>query len=389
MIDIQPLSPRAARAISSQTNHVLATLKQIGKSMRERGVTVSGNYLINNVMNDEDNFSPRVRIVAEAAAYLMSTYDLELMGWASFGRGGLVLGKGDVPMLTIGTAEWGRKPERESLAIFSDAISRDRGSVKNVCYGGSITSLIKRVSPEVFDPNTYTFLSDEVIRIMAEAAVASATYRKKTSIDYSSVPAEDMFRLIDKSVTGIVNFAELDVANPIRKWFDGIKEAVGKNEDNKGTHEEIKAHMKKGFVCVVNMNFGSKHVSNNVFGLNGRKYSVLVFRPDEFGVMKYVSRKNVESVSDIEYEYPHIASAYHLRKIEAGHDKFDMGYSEAYGCTGFSLVSTTSANKVSRNYLMRSTVAVFPETMYIEKGVVTAPTAPTSSVDSIVSTLEF
>lgn len=413
MIDAQPLSPRAARAISAETNHVLASMGQLGKELRDEGIeTVHGNYLINNVIADSATllslrfvdppilrFSERVRLVAEAAAYLMHEYGLELMGWSSFGRGGLVLGKGDVPMLSIGTEVWGQKDQRESLALYSDGIARTRGADKNVIRGGSITSLVKRAPAEVFDPNTYTFLSDELIRIMAETSVATAVYRKKVSVDYSKIPAEDMFRLINGSVTGIINFSELDVANPIRKWLDDTKKLVSQNENSKETGEEIKAHMKKGLVCVINLcNYnrsGNYHSTPNIFGIGNRKYSVIVFRPDEFGVMKFVSRKYVGSISEIEHEYPHIASAYHLRKIEVGHDHFDSsGYSEAYGCVGAYVASITAANRRTKNFLMRAAIAVFPETMYIEKDVVTeaapvSPASPVSAVDSLISSLEF
>lgn len=403
-MDITPLSSRAARVISAETNHVLASMGRLGKDLVDRGIESvrgSGNYFINNVIADAvtlssstRRFSERVRAVAEAAAYIMHEYNLELVGWCSFGRGGLVLGKGDVPMLSICTDEWGLHERRESLAIYSDAINRERGSEKNVIRGSSITSLIKRVPEEVFDPNTYSFLSDDVLRIMSESTVASATYSKRTTIDYSA-PGEDIFRLINESVTGIVNFSELDAANPVRKWYDQTKKLFDQNNASKGNNEEIKAHMKKGVVCIVNMNYGMGR-DYNIYGLDNRLYSVLVFRPDEFGVMKYVSRKYVRSISEIEYEYPHIASAYQLRKIEQGDEDFaSYGmYEEAYGCVGFSVCSITNANRKNRTYLMRAKAAVFPETMYIEKDVVTeaapvSPASPVSVVDSLVSSLEF
>lgn len=387
------VSPRVRRAIHLELMRVIAALKFLEQSLHNENIqTVGGNYLINNLIAKGVG-DARVDAVAEAAAYVMHEKDLDIMGVSSHGRGCIVLGKGDVPMIAVGTEYWGNDDPRESLALYSDMIRRTRGATKNVVYGDSIASILKRTESEVFDPNKYTFHEDEFVRVIVESHIAVNNYRKLSKVEYSltSSDGEELFKLMNQSTTGIIDARSVASLNT---WFTDIKNKLNDNASKGTTRDEIKANMAQGAVCIISMNFHPQNHSNysdtNLFGFPGKRYAVLVIRPNEFGIKQVVSRRYVNSISEIEQEYPHIASAVQLRRIETGHPfRFENGYSEAYGCIGLMFFSTSSKRAVSgTEVLFRTPAVVFPEKMHIEKGIV--PVAPAEPVvASTIPTLDF
>ena len=387
------VSPRVRRAIHLELGQVLTALKSLEQSLYNENIqTVGGNYLINNLIAKGVG-DARVDAVAEAAAYVMREKGLDLMGFSSHGRGCIVLGKGDVPMIAVGTEYWGNEDPRDSFALYSDMIRRTRGATKNVVYGDSIASILKRTDPEVFDSNKYTFHEDEFVRILVESHISVNNYRKLSTIDYSleSGPSEELFKLMSQSTTGIIDARSVASLNT---WFTDIKNKLDDNASKSTTRDEIKANMAQGSVCIISMNFHPQNHSNfsdtTLYGFPGRRYAVLVIRPNEFNVKQVVSRRYVNSISEIEQEYPHIASAVQLRRVEKDHPfRFENGYSEAYGCIGLMFYSTTSKRLTSgTDVLFRTPAVIFPEKMHIEKGIV--PVTPAEPVfASTIPTLDF
>ncbi len=391
-MSIKRLSNRAFNQIRHEYGHVINSLATLGRSLRDEGITnVSGNYLIANVIADTGGPDQRVQTVAEAAAYIMAEKNLELLGFSMEHRGGLILGKNNVPMMVVGTTYWGDNNPRESLMLLSDLINRSRGTYKNMIVGDSITSILKRVDPDVFNPAKYTFHEDEFVRVLVDGQISRSSFRKMANIDYmlDGVTAKKLFDLMDVSTTSIIDAGSEELIN---SWFSKIRQKRDSNEENNYTSAEIKKNMALGSVCVISMKFHpqnySAYADTNFFGFPGHRYCVLVIRADEFGVRKVVSRRYIDDVSEIEKDYPHITSAFHLRRIETGHPfRFEGGYSEAYGCTGFHLYSVGGSKE---DRLFKTPAVVFPEKMHIEKAVLESVPAPVSAdAASAIPALDF
>lgn len=398
-MDIKPLSARAARAIQYEVGQVLEEFEAIRQELTQLRVTDCGNnYLINNILYEGSSvveqkvYSTRVKIVAEAAGYIMHTYGLEFMGLSDHGNGSVVLGKGFVPMLAIGTAVWGDNSRRESLALYSDLILRARGTPKTL-FGGSVTSLVGRADPRVFDPSEYAFLTDDNVRILAESSIAAARYRTYAppNYDMSTEASKELFKKIIESSTGIINFSALDPDSHVSKWYEATKRSLEKNLGGNEEHEAIKAHMKQGAVAITSMSFmhDKPFGRTNFFSVKNR-HSVMVIRPDEFGVAKIVSRRYISDLSEIEHEYPHVVSAFKLREIESGRPYyFNAGFSESYGCITFTIHSVPAKMRPQREKasIFTAMTSVFPEEMYIDKGVV--PDTPAVTPADAIPTLDF
>ena len=392
-MDIKRLSTRAFKQVRHEYGHVINHVIQLGRRLKDEGISsVGGNYFINNIIETSDR-SERVQAVVEAAAYIMTEKNLELLGFSMEHRGGLILGKNNVPMVIVGTTYWGDSNPRESLMLLSDQIARSRGTPKNIVVGDSITSILKRTDPEVFDPARYTFHEDAYISVIASAQISSTSFRKVSIIDYTldNESSEKLFGLMDKSTTGIIDVGSVE---SITAWFNKIKQKRDVNNENRSTSIDIRMNMGLGSVCVISMNFHpqnySKYADSSFFGFNSRRYCVLVLRTDEFGIRKVVSRRYIDDISEIEKDYPHITSAFHLRRIETGHPfRFEGGYSEAYGCIGLHFYSV-GVKRSKEDPLFKTPAVIFPEKMHIEKAVLEAAPAPASTnVASTVPTLDF
>lgn len=392
-MDTKRLSARAFKQIRHEYGHVMNTLAGLGRRLRDEGIgNVGGNYLINNIIEAFDR-DERVQTVAEAAAYIMTEKNLELLGFSMEHRGGLILGKNNVPMVIVGTTYWGDSNPRESLMLLSDLISRSRGTIKNIVVGDSIISILKRTDPEVFNPARYTFHEDDYISVIASSQISSSSFRKVSTIDYTldNESSEKLFGLMDKSTTGIVDVSSVE---SITAWFNKVKQKRDVNNENRSTSMDIRMNMGLGSVCVISMNFHpqnySKYADASFYGFTGRRYCVLVLRTDEFGIRKVVSRRYIDDISEIEKDYPHITSAFHLRRIETGHPfRFEGGYSEAYGCIGLHFYSVGS-KRSKEDPLFKTPAVIFPEKMHIEKAVLESVPAPVSTdVASTIPTLDF
>ena len=390
--ETKSLSRRAMDKVYSEYEHIVCSLRSLKQSLADENIqSSSGSYFINNLIANglQDN---RVQAIAQSAAYVMNEKGLDLLGFSSHGRGCVVLGKGNVPMIALGTEYWGNDDPRESLALYSDMIRRARGKPKNVVYGDSIVSILKRIEPEVFDPNKYTFHEDEFVRIIVDAHLSKSSYRKLSTVEYSltSPNGEELFKLMSQSTTGII---DVRGSASINAWFNDTKKKLEDNAAKSSTRDEIKANMALGAVCIISMNFHPQNHSiysdTNLFGFPRKRYAVLVIRPNEFNVRQIVSRRYINDISEIEQEYPHITSAIQLRRIETGHPfRFDGGYSESYGCTGIMLYSVGNNSSTREDPLFHTPAVIFPEKMHIEKGIV--PVAPAEPVvASTIPTLDF
>jgi hypothetical protein len=145
----------------------------------------------------------------------------------------------------------------------------------------------------------------------------------------------------------------------VMEWYMRVTESAAMFKSSTDMANDIRQNFDEGSIIISELAYGSWLDPRN-------KYRVARVRKID-GVRQIDRKWSVSSLSELEAEYPHVAAAYQMSKLNNNSVFNHSMFSAEEYKTGFGNIVVNRANQ---HAVVRT--VVFPEKMFIEKGVTPA-----------------